>query len=142
LSDNPPIPIFTEDTITLQLVTRLGLTLSGALLGFLESTDRTTEQKNALCPPTTMPHTPFDYLRVVLAGITTESGWTEASDLQQWLDASRLNLLSGLGRRDGEAKDVGPLADRFLAALGPAFERFEAFAADATPRERARMYTR
>ena len=34
LSDNPPRAIFTDDTITLQLVTRVGLTLSGALQGF------------------------------------------------------------------------------------------------------------
>jgi hypothetical protein len=142
LSDNPPIPIFADDTITLQLVTRLGLTLSGALLGFLESTDRATAEKNALCPPTTMPHTPFDYLRVILAGISTESGWANAPDLQQWLDRSRLNLLRGLGERDGEADDVGEIAGRFFATLGPAFERFDAFAADATPRERARMYAR
>ena len=63
LSDNPPRAIFTDDTITLQLVTRVSLTLSGALQGFLESTGRTTEEKNRLCPPTVMPHTPFDYLR-------------------------------------------------------------------------------
>ena len=37
LSDNPPRAIFTDDTITLQLVTRVSLTLSGALQGFLES---------------------------------------------------------------------------------------------------------
>src|SRR5262249_24657701 len=60
LSDTPPRAIFTDDTITLQLVTRVGLTLSGALQGFLESTGRTTDEKNALCPPTVMPHTPFD----------------------------------------------------------------------------------
>ena len=66
LSDNPPRAIFTDDTITLQLVTRVSLTLSGALQGFLEATGRTTEEKNRLCPPTVMPHTPFDYLRVVI----------------------------------------------------------------------------
>jgi hypothetical protein len=142
LSDNPPIPIFTDDTITPQLVTRLGLTLSGALLGFLESTERTTAEKNALCPPTPMPHTPFDYLRAILAGIETESSWTEAPDLQQWLDRSRLNLLSGVGERDGEADEVAELFGRFFAALGPAFEKLDVFAAVATPRERARMYTR
>jgi hypothetical protein len=95
LSDSPPREIFADHTITLQLVTRVGLTLSGALQGFLETTGRTTEAKNALCPPTTMPHTPFDYLRVILAGISTEMGWQEAPDLQEWVDASRLNLLSG-----------------------------------------------
>ena len=66
LSDNPPRAIFTDDTITLQLVTRVSLTLSGALQGFLESTGKTTAEKNRLCPPTVMPHTPFDYLRLVI----------------------------------------------------------------------------
>jgi hypothetical protein len=74
LSDNPHRAIFTDDTITLQLVTRVGLTLPGALQGFIESTGRTTEEKNALCPPTVMPHTPFDYLRVVLAASAQRCG--------------------------------------------------------------------
>jgi hypothetical protein len=138
LSDNPPRPIFSDDTITLQLVTRVGLTLSGALQGFLESTGRTTEEKNTLCPPTVMPHTPFDYLRVVLAGISTELGWQEAQDLQEWVDRSRLNLLSGLGENEDSAT-VRELQRRFFAALFPALDKLQVFAAQATPRERARM---
>jgi NAD(P)-binding Rossmann-like domain len=141
LSDNPPRAIFTDDTITLQLVTRVGLTLSGALQGFLESTGRTTKEKNTLCPPTVMPHTPFDYLRVVLAGISTEMGWQEAPDLQEWIDRSRLNLMSGLGENDDRAT-VREQQDRFFAALFPAIEKLQAFAAQATPRERARMFDR
>ena len=139
LSDNPPRPIFTDDTITLQLVTRVGLTLSGGLQGFLESTGRTTAEKNALCPPTVMPHTPFDYLRCVLAGISTEMGWQEAPELQEWVDRSRLNLLNGLGEGDDGA-DVRELQGRFFAALFPALEKLQVFAAQATPRERARMF--
>jgi hypothetical protein len=138
LSDNPPRPIFTDDSITLQLVTRVGLTLSGALQGFLESTGRTTEAKNTLCPPTVMPHTPFDYLRVVLAGISTEMGWQEAADLQEWVDRSRLNLMSGLENEDGAT--VREQQGRFFAALFPAIEKLQTFAAQATPRERARMF--
>ena len=139
LSDSPPRPIFTDDTITLQLVTRVGLTLSGALQGFLESTGRTTGEKNALCPPTVMPHTPFDYLRVVLAGISTEMGWQEAPDLQEWVDRSRLNLLSGLGQNDDGAA-VREMQGRFFAALLPALDKLQMYAAQATPRERARMF--
>jgi hypothetical protein len=139
LSDNPPVPIFTEETITLQLVTRVGLTLSGALLGFLESTGRTTEEKNALCPPAVFPHTPFDYLRCVLAGITTEMGWQQAPDLQAWLQASRLNLLRGADGTERAAMDK-ELQGRFFAALFPALEKLQVFAAAATERERARMF--
>ena len=138
LSDNPPRPIFTDDTIPLQLVTRVGLTLSGALEGFLEATGRTTDEKNALCPPTVMPHTPFDYLRAVLAGISTEMGWQEAPELRAWLDRARLNLLSGLENEDGAT--VRELQGRLFAALFPALDKLQVFAAQVTPRERARMF--
>ena len=139
LSDNPPRAIFTDESITLQLVTRVGLTLSGALQGFLETTGRTTEEKNTLCPPTVMPHTPFDYLRAVLAGISAELGWQQAPDLQAWLDGSRLNLLSGL-RENGDGDTVRELQSRLFTALFPALDKLQAFAAQATPQERARMY--
>jgi hypothetical protein len=139
LSDNPPRAIFADDTITLQLVTRVGLTLSGALQGFLETTGRTTEEKNRLCLPTVMPHTPFDYLRAVLAGISTEMRWQHAPDLQEWVDRSRLNLMRGVGDNEDRAT-VGALLGRFFAALPPALEKLQVFAAEATPRERARMF--
>jgi hypothetical protein len=139
LSDNPPRAIFADDTITLQLVTRVGLTLSGALQGVVERTGRTTAEKNRLCPPTVMPHTPFDYLRAVLAGIRTEMGWQEAPPLQEWLDRSRLNLLSGLDENADRAT-VQALQGRFFAALFPAFDKLQVFAAQATPQERARMF--
>jgi hypothetical protein len=138
LSDNPPRPIFTDDTVTLQLVTRVGLTLSGALLGFLEASGRTTQEKNRLCRPTGMPHTPFDYLRAVLAGRSTEMGWQEAPDLTAWLDRSRLNLFHGLEERN-DRMAVRQLQGRFVAALFPALEKLQAFAASATTREQARM---
>jgi hypothetical protein len=138
LSDNAPRAIFTDDTITLQLVTRVGLTLSGALQGYLEATGRTTEEKNRLCPPIVMPHTPFDYLRAILAGMSTEMRWLDAPDLQKWLDDSRLNLLQGLD--DDDPATVQALQVRFLAALFPALDKLDTFAAQATPRERARMF--
>jgi len=139
LSDRPPRAIFADDLITLQLVTRLGLTLSGALQGFLESTGRTTEEKNRLCLPTGMPHTPFDYLRVILAGINTEMQWLDAPDLQDWLDHSRLNIMAGLeANADGDVlQDLQP---RFFAALATAFGALQTFTAQATPQERARMF--
>jgi hypothetical protein len=139
LSDNPPRAIFTDDTITLQLVTRVSLTLSGALQGFLETTGRTTEEKNTLCPLTVMPHTPFDYLRAVLAGISTEMGWQDAPDVQEWVDRSRLNLLSGLGENEDRAT-VRELRGRFFEALFAALDKLQVFAAQATTQERARMF--
>ena len=112
--------------------------MSGALQGVLEATGRTTEEKNRLCPPTVMPHTPFDYLHIVLAGISTEMRWGHAPELQEWIDRSRLNLLSGLDNEDRAT--VRELQGRFFAALPGAFDRLKSFAQQATPRERARIF--
>jgi NAD(P)-binding Rossmann-like domain len=139
LSDNPPRPVFSEDTITLQVVTRVSLTLSGALQGFLETTNRTSGEKNRLCQPTAWPHTPFDFLRAITAGIRTEMEWQGASDLQEWVDRSRLNLMRGLNENEDRAT-VRELQGRFLAAVFPALEKVPVFAAQATSQERARMF--
>jgi hypothetical protein len=137
LSDRPARPIFTADTITLQLVTRSSLMLSGALTGFLETTGRKTEEKNRLCRAMAWPHTPFDWLRTLLDGIGTEMGWQDAPDLRDWLERSRLNILRGLAE-SGDPTQVKELQSRFFAALFPALEKLEAFAAEATAAERAR----
>ncbi len=138
LSDNPLRPVFTDDQITLQMVTRVGLTLSAALVGFIESTGRSTKEKNAICAPTGNPHTPFDYLRAILNGIGTEMSWAEAPEVQDWLDHSRLNLLCGLEEQDDVSK-VADLQGRFFEAVFPAMDRLSEFARCATPQELARM---
>ena len=119
----------------------MSLTLSGALQGFLETSGRTTEEKNRLCPPTPWPHAPFDYLRVILAGISTEMGWQDAPELQAFVDRSRLNLISGLGGAEDDA-NLRELQGRFFAALFPALDKLRVFAEQATPPERARMFER
>jgi hypothetical protein len=127
LGRNPPRPIFTDDEITLQVVTRVAITLSAALLGFVESTGRTTDEKNRLCPPNAQFQTPLGYLGGIMGGIRTEMGWTDAADVQQWLDGSRLNLMCGLQNEDRDA--LRALQHRFFEALGPAFEKLDEFAA-------------
>jgi hypothetical protein len=116
----------------------MSLTLSGALLGVLETSERAADEKNRLCPPTVWPHTPFDYLRVILAGIRTEMGWQTAPELQRFVDRSRLNLTSGLSTTNDRAS-TPELQKRFFAALFPALDTLRVFAEQATPQEQARM---
>jgi hypothetical protein len=138
LSDRPPVPIFTDETITLQVLSRVSLCMSSAFIGFVEASDRTIAEKNLLCRPNPWPQTPFDFLRAVLMGIKTEVGWQEP-DVSAWVDASRLNLVGGL--RDVTDQDaVGALQGRFLAALFPALDNFEQLAAQASDAERARIF--
>jgi len=138
LSDNPPKPIFTDDTILLQPITRVSLSLSAGLIGFVEASGRSTTEKNQLCPPNTWFDTPFDWIRHLLTGMRTELEWREAPDLLAWVESSRLNLMRGLDQHPDEAA-VADLQGRFLEALFPALAKVEAFAQHATPAERARM---
>jgi hypothetical protein len=139
LSDNPPRPIFTDDSILLQPITRASLSLSAGLIGFVEASGRSTAEKNRLCPPNIWFDTPFDWIRQLLTGMRTELEWREAGDVLAWVESSRLNLMKGLDQSPDEAA-VADLQSRFLTALFPALAGFETLTATATPAERARMF--
>jgi hypothetical protein len=139
LPDSPPRAIFEDDRITLQPLGRVSPSFSAGLIGFVESTSRSTDEKNRLCVPNPWPQTPFDWTRHILLGVRSEGAWIGEDDVRAWVDASRLNLTGALPQvadRDG----VRALQNRFFTALFPALENFERLAADATPAERARIY--
>jgi hypothetical protein len=139
LGDQPPVPIFGDDTIILQVVTRISLPLSAAMTGFVESTDRTTAEKNAICRPNPWPQTPFGWLHAMLTGMRTEMAWQDADDVQAWVDRSRLNLMRGLDD-DEDRATVQALQGRLLEALFPALAKIDQFAEQASPADQARIY--
>jgi hypothetical protein len=134
-----PRPIFTDDTITLQCITRQSPTLSAALTGFLETTDRSPAEKNRLLPPNPYSDTPFDFLRAVIMGMGTEAGWGAAPDLQAWMNDSRLNVVKDLASTDDRTR-LQDLQGRFLTALFPALDKIQQFAATATPAEQELIF--
>ena len=139
LSDNPPKSIFAEDNILLQPVTRVSLSLSAGLIGFVEASGRSTAEKNRLCRANAWVHTPFDWTRHLLTGMRTEMEWRDAPDVLAWVETSRLNLVKGLDQHPGKAA-VADLQRRFITALFPALAKLDDFASHATPAERARMF--
>ncbi len=139
LRDNPPVAIFRDSTITLQPISRISLSLAAGLIGYVEASGRSTDEKNHLCPPNPWPQTPFDWARHLLIGMRTETEWLGAPDVQAWVEASRLNLMKGLDA-DPDRERVRALQGRFLNALGPALARLDVYAAQATPAERARIF--
>ncbi len=138
LSDGPPVPIFTDETITLQVLSRVSLCMSSAFIGLVEASDRSTAEKNRLCVPNPWPETPFDFLRAILVGIRTEMAWQDP-DTRDWVESSRLNLVGALTRHPDQGA-VEALQGRFLAALFPALESFDRLAANASEAERARIF--
>jgi hypothetical protein len=133
-----PRPIFTDDTITLQCIARLNLTLSAALTGYLETTDRSMADKNRLLSPNPFPDTPFDYLRAMVVGMSVETKWADQTDVQRWLADSRLNVLKDLPATEDRDR-LQDLQGRFLTAISPALTTLHELAAKVTPAERERM---
>jgi len=138
LSDRPPVPIFTDDTVTLQVLSRISLCMSSAFIGLVEASGRSTDEKNRLCRPNPWPQTPFDFLRAILLGIQTEVAWQDP-ELQTWVNASRLNLVGDVvDHPDQEA--VQALQRRFLTALFPALENLAQLATQVSDAERERIF--
>jgi hypothetical protein len=113
-------------------------TLSAAVTGYVETTDRSIAEKNRLIPPNPYSDTPFDFLRAVVMGLHAEVRWAAEPDVQAWLDGSRLNVVKGLGST-GEPT-LPDLQGRFLTAVFPALEKLRAFRATASPREQELMF--
>jgi hypothetical protein len=139
LSDNPPKPIFADENILLQPITRVSLSLSAGLIAFVEASERSITEKNRLCRPNAWPHTPFDWTRHMLTGMKTEMEWQGSPDVLAWLEASRLNIVKGLDQHPDKVA-VGDLQSRFITALFPALAKLEEFASRATSAERSRMF--
>ena len=113
-------------------------TLSAALTGFVETTERSIEEKNRLLPPNPYSDTGFDFLRAMLVSLETELQWREAPDVQAWLDQTRLNVLRELPET-AEPERLLDLQGRFLTAVFPALTKLHELAAEATPAERERF---
>ena len=139
LSDNPPRMVFTDHNIVLQPITRVSLSLSAGLIGFVEASGRSANEKNRLCRPNAWPHTPFDWIRHLLTGMRTEMEWQDAPDVLAWIEASRLNLVKGL-EHHRDRGTVAELQDRFVTALFPALAKLDEFGSNASPAERKRMF--
>jgi hypothetical protein len=138
LSLYPPRPIFEDDAITLQGVRLATPMFNSALVAFVEATERSTAEKNRLCPPNAYPDTPLDWMRGLLVSVLAAKGWAEQRDVAAWLEGTRLNLTRGLREHAGEPAMQDAL-QRFNKAVGPALARIGELMTHATPAERARF---
>jgi hypothetical protein len=139
LSTNPPRAVFEDDRITLQCLSRVSLTLSAAITGFIEASARNNVDKNRLCVPNPLPDTPFDWLRTLAVGLANEKYWQDEPDVRSWLDNSRLNLFRGL-RSYRDQQQVGELQARFLSSVGPALTKVNELSRSVSPAEQARIF--
>lgn len=119
----PPRPVFEADRITPQ-PTRVGmLPFSAALIGYLESTERSDEEKNRLTRPNPVPRVRnrLDWAWTTYLGALNEVAWAPEEDVQAWLRRSRVNIgRSVLDKLDDE--QVTGALSRIGSSIGGAIK--------------------
>ena len=125
----PMVPIWGDETITLQPV-RTGFPCFGAAItGHVEATRDDDEEKNRLCPPSPYSNTTADWARMQVLGSRASMSFASDPELKAWADTTTLNparVPAGHGRlrRAGRRGDAVPHARRpgsraHGGALGP-----------------------
>ena len=86
-----------------------------AMLGVVEATVDSDEEKNRLCPPIHYWDANTDYWSAFLTNLANERARAAYPALSSWIQATRLNLLSGilLHRDDPVVIDAGERIKRF-----------------------------
>ncbi|MEM1414085.1 MAG: NAD(P)-binding protein [Myxococcota bacterium] len=96
IRERKPMPIFGEDRITMQYVRTLTPSFSFALIGFLEASERSDAEKNALAAPNPADPTPRGWIRSTLQSFGQGAQWRKHADLRRWLDGNRLDVMCGM----------------------------------------------
>jgi hypothetical protein len=122
---NPsPRPIFEPHRITIQPIREGSPTFNAALIGYLEATRDDVDEKNSLAPTNPYPNAAEDWIRVRHVGMIAQRRWERTTDVQEWIEKSRLNVASGLLDHAGEpgvAQAIGSYlenGDRAIENLG------------------------
>jgi hypothetical protein len=95
---------------------------NAALVAFVEAHRNDDAQKNRLCPPNPFSDAARDWARTTLIQMEADRVWSKESDLQAWLDRSRLNPTRGLRGRFGDPR-VQQSSQRFADNVRPALAR-------------------
>ncbi|WHZ11620.1 MAG: hypothetical protein OJF60_002059 [Burkholderiaceae bacterium] len=89
-------PIFEDGRVTVQPFLWSFACYQFAMLGVVEATVESDEEKNRLCPPIAYWDTNRDYLSAFLAGLANLQAQAAYPALAGWAKATRLNPLGGI----------------------------------------------
>ena len=100
ISRKPLAPIWTDKTITLQLVRTCQPVFSAAFIGFVEASfGNDPSLKNSLCTPVPPPVVDTDWLTMLAVSMKNREAWRRYPQIDRWLAQSRLNGFFALAAR-------------------------------------------
>ncbi|WP_084103823.1 NAD(P)-binding protein [Demequina sp. NBRC 110056] len=117
-------PVWSRDAITLQTV-RAGFPCFGAaLIGYVEATRSSDDDKNLLCPPNAYGDSLADWALMTLRGADAVAGFMSEPDIAAWAHSTALNPARvtdpdapGVAEARARASRALPGARRALAAF-------------------------
>jgi len=92
----PPVPVFQDNLITLQMIRACQPTFSAALTAHLEATLEDEGQKNQLSGPVPLPEGLPEFLTGMLMNMINQFQWSRDPGIRQWMIDSRLDGFSAV----------------------------------------------
>lgn len=121
ITKQPPVPVFANSTVTLQMVKPIQPVFSAALIAFVETLGLSEAAKNELCGPVIVPDVPMDWLNVLAEGLTNQSRWNQNSQVRAWIGSTRLDTFGQMARSISATDEARrALLGRFSTKVGPA----------------------
>ena len=106
----PPVPIFQDNRIVLQLVRAPQPAFSASLVAHVEAHYRDDVIKNQLCATVPLPDTVEQFPRTALANMTNEANWSKEPTLRAWINRNRLDgfgkVIAAVGEEDVEKQAI------------------------------------
>ena len=90
----PEVAVFDGDRINLLPVRVCQVSISMALIAFVESHVSGLEEQNLLCQVVPLPDRPIDWLRMWAVTLTNMGRWRQHEGVTSWLSRCRLNPLA------------------------------------------------
>ncbi len=114
----PLVPVWRPEAITLQAI-RTGFPCFGAaLIGFVEATMDSDEEKNRVCRPTPYSNTPLDWLEMQVIGGRSSAAFSEDPTIKAWAKDIALNPTHVPADYDDGAA-LAAVRDRLRTSMAP-----------------------
>lgn len=95
---NPIVPVFGDNTITVQTVRSFQPVFSAAFIAHIEAAYSDQKKQNELCPVVPLPNHATDWILGTGAQMLNQFIWSQEPDLRDWIMSNRLDGFSALIR--------------------------------------------
>ncbi|MCF6329899.1 MAG: NAD(P)/FAD-dependent oxidoreductase, partial [Henriciella sp.] len=106
----PPVPVFRDNLITLQMIRACQPTFSAAMTAYLEAALEDEDQKNQFSGPVPLPEGLPEFLTGMLMNMVNQFQWSRDPGIRQWMIDSRLDgfsaVIAAISKDDTEKQAV------------------------------------